>query len=138
MVDGVSYKELIPSQTGDFTIGMKAFLGGCNGIVEKQITILAADDSPKQKDFSQVLIRKVNLFPNPNNGIFEIDIELATETDIQVDLYSMDGMRIQAPRNVKGLKNYNVKYNMMSLKPGFYFINIIAGKELRKLKFIVN
>jgi len=137
-VDGVSYKELIPSQTGDFTIGMKAFLGGCNGMVEKQITILSADSLPEQKDFSQVLIRKVNLFPNPNNGIFEIDIELATETNIQVDLYSMDGMRMQAPRIEKGLKNYNVKYNLMSLEPGFYFINVIAGKEVKKLKFIVN
>jgi hypothetical protein len=104
LVDGESYKELIPLQTGDFTIGMKAGLSGCSEMVEKRITIVPADNSVKEKTVADALIQSARLFPNPNTGQFEVEVKLAKETDISADVFSMKGMRMMPTKYDYGKK----------------------------------
>jgi predicted nucleic acid-binding Zn-ribbon protein len=138
LVDGDSYKELIPLQTGEFTIGMKAGLSGCSETVEKRITIVPADNSTKEKTVADALIQSARLFPNPNTGQFEVEVKLAREADISADVFSMKGMRMMPTKYDYGKKDYILVFNLMQLNPGIYFVNIMVEKEIRKLKFIVN
>ncbi len=138
LVDGNDYKELIPLQTGDFVVGMKAYFAGCEETVEKRISIIPADNSTNQKAATDALIQKAKLFPNPNTGQFEVEVNLAKEADISADVFSMKGMRMIPTKYDYGKKDYILGFNLMQLNPGVYFVNIMVENEVRKLKFIVN
>ncbi|MDF1546367.1 MAG: T9SS type A sorting domain-containing protein [Bacteroidales bacterium] len=138
LVDGDAYKELIPLETGEYTIGMKAYLAGCEDIVEKTITILPADGQKDLKNEITDLIQSAKLFPNPNSGNFEVEINLAHENEVRADLFNMNGLRIIPTKYDSGKKDYLIDFNLMRLEPGVYFVNVAAGNEVRKLKFVVN
>ena len=91
LTDGEAYKELIPLQTGEYTIAMKAYMAGCHDIIEKTITILPAGSQQSENKVAKSLIQEARLFPNPNSGVFEVEVKLAYETDIRVDVFSMKG-----------------------------------------------
>lgn len=138
LVDGDAYKELIPLETGEYTFGMKAYLAGCEDIVEKTITIIPADGQKDLKNELTDLIQSAKLFPNPNSGNFEVEIKLAYEADVRADLFSIKGLRIIPTKYDCGKKDYLIDFNLMRLEPGVYFVNVAAGNEVRKLKFVVN
>jgi len=138
LVDGEAYKELMPLETGEYTIGMRAWMEGCEDIVEKTITILPAEEQTDLKSAKTDLIQNAKLYPNPNTGKFEVEVNLASETDVRADLFSIKGMRIIPTKYEKGKKDYLLSFNLMGLEPGIYFVNVAAGNEVKKLKFVVN
>ncbi len=132
------YKELIPLQAGEYTIGMKAFMSGCSDVVEKKITIFPSENSNKSGiEKPEDLIKSAKLFPNPTSGNFQIEIELSHVADIQADVFNMRGLKIIPTKLAYGEKQYLIDFNLLRLDPGVYFVNIVAEKEVKKLKFIV-
>ncbi len=138
LVDGDARKELIPLETGEYTIVMKAYMAGCNDIVEKSITIIQGENLKTTEQTVESLIQNAKLFPNPTTGAFEVEVELTREADIRADVFSMKGMRIIPPTYDYGKKEYLLGFNLMRLEPGIYFVNIIVENEVKKLKFVVN
>ena len=138
LTDGEAYKELIPLQTGEYTIGMKAYMADCQDIIEKTITIIPAGNLKSNIETVKSLIQEAKLFPNPNSGVFEVEVKLAYEADIRADLFSMKGMRMMPTKYEYSKKEYLLGFNLMSLQPGIYFVNIYAQNEVKKLKFVVN
>jgi len=138
LTDGDAYKELLPLEVGEYTVGMKAYYAGCSEMVEKRISIIPADNSKTEKLAVAELIQNAKLFPNPNTGAFEVEVKLAKEANISADVFSMKGMRVMPTKFDYGKKEYLLGFNLMQLEPGIYFVNIIVEKEVRKLKFIVN
>ncbi|RLD78702.1 MAG: hypothetical protein DRJ10_09910, partial [Bacteroidetes bacterium] len=138
LTDGENYKELMPLETGEYTIGMKVFLSGCTDMIEKQITIIPGESLKELNEPKEMLLNNAKLYPNPNTGVFEVEIELSVESDIQIDLFSMKGLKIIPTKYETGKKDYFIDFNLMKLNPGIYFINIKAQNEMKKLKFIVN
>ena len=86
---------------------------------------------------SEDLIKSVKLFPNPNTGKFQVEIELSQIADIQADLFSIKGLKTCPSKFDKGKDQYLLDFNLMRLEPGVYFVNVQAGKEIRRVKFIV-
>jgi hypothetical protein len=138
LTDGQAYKELLPLQTGEYTIGMKAYMAGCQDIVEKTITIVPAGSQQSENKVAESLIQEAKLYPNPNSGVFEIEVKLAYESDIRADVFSMKGMRMIPTKYDYGKKEYLLGFNLLRLQPGVYFVNIYVENEMKKLKFVVN
>jgi len=133
-----NYKELLPSKTGTYTIGLRAYKYGCSDYVEKKITVINSGRSNKNgTDEQEDLIKSARLFPNPNSGNFQVEIELSRVADVKADLYNMGGVKIIPTKSAYGENKYLVDFNLMRLVPGIYFVNIEVEKEVRQLKFIV-
>lgn len=70
-----------------------------------------------------------NVFPNPNKGDMNIDINLVKDTSVNLNVYSMDGMVV---KSLKGLRTSNGKLqqNFQSgLSKGIYLFSFETGQE---------
>ena len=72
----------------------------------------------------------LNLFPNPNNGVFNIKLQDNIENTILI--YSMDGKLVYDNK----LKN-SCKLNLMNLNKGIYLVKVINTDGISTEKLII-
>lgn len=88
-------------------------------------------NKPEVPKFVEIL--NSNLYPNPNNGIFTLDVELSKESNIQIAVFDILG-------NIIYFKDYNNQakihelFNLNSLSNGYYFLSIRTINEMRTFK----
>jgi hypothetical protein len=133
--------ELLCKQTGMYNIGLYAYAGGCTSYAVKQVEIAAAQDDGKVNTtlgYSDPLIRNFIAYPNPNNGIFEVKIELREKSDITLTLFSVaSGMRL-TDRADYGAQTYIESFDISRFNSGVYVLLLTAGKERRQIKILID
>ena len=121
---------------GVYIIGLEASNGECTSIVEKEIIIYESSAEFGQVSPNPGFIKTVDLFPNPNDGNFKIDIALSEMEQLQVRIYNDQGFlqdyRLEAPAI-----NHSVNYSLNGLLPGAYHAVLIANNQSRIVTFIV-
>lgn len=78
----------------------------------------------------------VNVFPNPFQGTFNMNIEVHKASDLNIELYDMTGKLIET-KNVSeaGVGTYHYAPSL-SLNAGLYFVKVQAGAQHQTLKVI--
>lgn len=80
----------------------------------------------------------INLFPNPNNGMFTLNFDVLERNEVSLSIMDVTGRTImnRAYNSIEGKFNesFDLKNN---LNPGFYFMNIKVGNYTTQQKFIV-
>jgi hypothetical protein len=77
---------------------------------------------------------KVNLYPNPNNGLMELNYDLGNSQDAKMNLYDITGKLISSYKlNNKG----TLQMNEQNLNNGIYFYHILVGEKTIKTDKIV-
>ncbi len=133
--------QLVPTQNGIHTVGLTAYLGTCSDYIEKQITITGSPNKgiqtkPEYTSDEVMQFKSVNLYPNPNNGNFTLDISLYEKDDVQIEVYDILGQMQQAHKIGKDEKNYTFEFNINNLNNGLYFISIKTNKGTAGIKFM--
>ncbi|MDR0713075.1 MAG: T9SS type A sorting domain-containing protein [Bacteroidales bacterium] len=132
--------QLLCRQTGMYNIGMYAYSGGCTSYAVKQVEVMPAGEAPEKPDvlgYKDPLITSFIAYPNPNNGMFDVAIELREKADIRLTLFEVaSGMRL------KDLQDYNAdkyleNFSMSNLNSGVYVLVLTAGNERRQVKIVV-
>jgi len=74
------------------------------------------------------------VYPNPNNGIFNIVVQTTNKTDLIIELMNIQGQIIYR-NNVKGVYIYKDQVNVSDFAKGIYFlrINTVDKVEIRKI-----
>ena len=125
------------SETGTFKIGMTAGLGACENTLEKTILVVADSSLIGQNQLAvPTNVLDFRLFPNPNNGQFQVAVSLKDARDIQLRIYSDAGVLLGS-RLGKGSADYLEAFQFPNLRPGVYSLILISGTEQRTLLFIV-
>jgi hypothetical protein len=62
---------------------------------------------------------KINVFPNPSNGVFEI--ELPSQKIQEVEIFSSDGRMVWSEKFKTKQNSQTIEF---SVKPGIYFMRI--------------
>ena len=75
-----------------------------------------------------------NLYPNPNNGEFNLKIEDSETSNYSMKIYSLSGQLILAKESL----GTNNQINLSSVEKGVYFIHIENGNESVVTKIIIN
>lgn len=79
---------------------------------------------------------ELSLFPNPNNGHFNITTDSMIENDATITIYSLTGKKVlqQAFSQTQGLKTLTISTN---IGPGTYMIKLQSGNRVIVEKFVV-
>ena len=83
-------------------------------------------------------IEAINLYPNPNNGIFTLDFEMYESNTVEVSIIDISGRQVlnRNYANVHG--QFSEKFDLKNnLNTGFYFMEIKVGNYTTQKKFIV-
>jgi hypothetical protein len=78
---------------------------------------------------------KANLYPNPNNGLMELNYDLGNSQDAKMNLYGITGKLISSYKldSNKGI----LQMNEQNLNNGIYFYHILVGEKTIKTDKIV-
>jgi hypothetical protein len=128
---------IVFSDTGNYNITMNGFYGGCDGSVSKTIYI-AENDTSKATVYNDNGIKLLNLFPNPNDGIFDVEIEFYKSQSFQMTI-----------QNAVGVVYYNQSFgetnsivehvNLGSgLQNGTYILKVVSEFDSGYITFIIN
>ena len=108
----------------------------------KNVRRTEAEDMKEELDIEMPIdnsldVNSLNLYPNPNDGIFSLNFESAIEGDIEVKVYTSDGRLVY--NEIKGdfsglfIQDINIQGNSR----GVYFLMIRQGDQTFSKKFIV-
>jgi len=125
---------LIPLKEGLFTIGLMTYSGPCNQYIEKKITIGPSKDL-RNADSNLPLFKNIGAFPNPNNGQFELLVELNSQADIVVEIFTLYGKRILL-KEFRGQSIYRIPSAINPI-PGIYLIRITSGHHSESVRIVV-
>lgn len=77
-----------------------------------------------------------NLFPNPSNGIFQLEIEKdADASTFQMDVINNEGRKVYAVRNLEQRSLNDV--DLTSFGSGIYFVRVYDGSGIYTRKVVV-
>jgi PKD repeat protein len=91
--------------------------------------------SPKSQDpdlFSEIY--SVNLYPNPNNGLFNFYIDINLETVASINIFSITGALVYTEQ--RSVITGTTAYDFEHLSPGIYFFQVTTRNDRKTLKFI--
>lgn len=80
-------------------------------------------------------IRNSLLYPNPNNGLFNLMIDLFSEAPIEINIFSVTGALIQTEKHT--VSTTVLPFDVKGLSTGVYFLQIRVNNESRVHKFVV-
>jgi hypothetical protein len=89
-----------------------------------------------RENTSAKVLNGLTLFPNPNNGIFNIRFTGNTYEMVNVSVYNIVGQRVFEESRMKPEGN-ELKLHLGELSKGIYLINLNDGKRSNTLKFVV-
>lgn len=78
----------------------------------------------------------ISIHPNPNGGIFDVNISNRNTSNIQLNIYSSVGKLVFAKEIISTEKNIIQRIDLSSLPSGIYIINIQQG-EIKSTQRIV-
>ncbi len=123
------------SEIGTFDLGLSARLGNCNSEINKRIFVYA--DSTEIPFINPLVptILDVRLFPNPSDGIFNLEVDLSSEQDMVIDIFDMNSL-LYDRAIFSGSKNYAKDYNL-TLPTGIYYAIVQVAGERRSLTLVI-
>ena len=74
----------------------------------------------------------VNLYPNPSNGIFKLDLEGLNNNQIDLSVMDVSGKVVYAKSIASNSNKLIVPMNISNAEDGVYFIRISAGTTITK------
>lgn len=121
--------------TGNWQVGFWDKVAGGTGTINS-FSIEVCTQTITALTNSSFSFENFSLYPNPNNGSFNIKFNSTSNNPIQIGVFDMSGRQIfnQAFENV-GLFDQNIELN--SVQGGIYLVNIQDGEQKITKKIIV-
>ncbi|CAG5085238.1 beta strand repeat-containing protein [Parvicella tangerina] len=119
--DGQSSTQGFVSHTynvaGTYTVTLTGTIGNCTET--DQITILVGTSGIDQASLES----GVSLYPNPNDGQFNLKLDFGIEQEVDVKLFSAIGQLVES-RNLGNVSSTLVEFNLADHAGGVYFVQV--------------
>lgn len=79
-------------------------------------------------------MEEMKLYPNPNNGKFNLNFTLNNKGDAEVVVYDMQGKQVYSEKLPNFQGEYNKPIDISSNAKGIYFVKILQGKHTQVKK----
>lgn len=89
-------------------------------------------------DLYEALGIRCNVFPNPNNGLFTVEVETNQSENIQLELVSVDGKTIARKQLSQQAGKQSISCGKENLSKGVYTLRVQSGAKTVNRKLVVN
>jgi hypothetical protein len=126
---------VILPDTGTYQITLKGIYGNCES--EKTKTIYVRDIDTSVANFYNLNgIDSILISPNPNTGIFDLEVTLHRKQDFSILIYDLSG-NLQWSDFTNEEEFYLQNIQLSNLQNGTYLIRIVAEFDARSVYFII-
>ncbi|MEO0877409.1 MAG: T9SS type A sorting domain-containing protein, partial [Bacteroidota bacterium] len=120
---------------GTFDLTMRAVSGGCEDFLTKSIVVYADSTTIPSPFEVQPELLQFALTPNPNNGIFEVTVELSEVKPIVLSIFNAAGVEVDR-RILTGQALYEEAYSP-GLTSGIYICALQTPTQRKSILFTV-
>ncbi len=134
--DGNTSTQTNPSHTyasgGTYNVTLEVDnANGCGPVsTTKVVDVIVSVFDNTNTDF-------VNVYPNPNNGQFNILINSQEKEDIIINIYNINGQKVLTKQITKTSGEYNYNLNANNLANGVYNLQLIRKEKVNNYSIII-
>jgi hypothetical protein len=127
------------SNAGTYAVSLRASLGQCRDEITKDINIITASINAEEGRLgSDPFVKEFYLYPVPNQGQFDVEVELREESAIVLSVWNiLTGKRISQIAD-SGQKKYAKQFDLAPLTAGPYTLRLDCRKGTKHIRFIVH
>ncbi len=118
--------------------GVYTFHFAIRSIDDKSFEDLDKDIQKKVSPDNSLEVDGLNIYPNPNNGVFNLKFNLAEEGKVIVRIFDVNGKEVYTDKERKFKGEYNKEIDLTEFGNGTYIINIEQNDKSTVKKIIVN
>ncbi|NQX80392.1 MAG: T9SS type A sorting domain-containing protein [Flavobacteriaceae bacterium] len=120
-------------EAGIYELILRSYQGDCYADYVKPLIVSEARESDEE-DEDTVYLKVFDMYPNPNGGVFDVDIELRERGNIRLTLLKIASGNVVDTIDKTGKDEYKVEYDL-SLSPGVYLLILetSAGRKVKKV-----
>ncbi len=113
--------------------------------IEKKIKIIGIDKTlkikilknDKKENLKDLELNKLEVFPNPNNGFFNLEYNSEDKTPIDLIIYTLDGKEIYSEKVFQENNTFSKKINLDNVPKGVYLMEIKQSGIKTSRKIII-
>ncbi len=105
------------TQTGTYSVTMIATSACGSDTATADVTVVVVGIPLQANE------RFVRAYPNPNNGLFNLTLQLSSADNININVYNANGQIVHTQK-LGYINNENVALDLSTLSPGIYNVNI--------------
>lgn len=124
------------NDTGNFTVTMRSFYGTCV-LQTTKIVRFKQSDSSYANNYNSNGIKSLNVYPNPNTGLFTVDIEFYKKQNFSIQVW--DNLAHQHYyHNAHESDHLILPVDVTQLINGTYILKIVGEYDSRNQLFIIS
>ena len=120
---------------GAYILSLEGFKGDCSTIVTRTIHVMGKDDITLPDD-QPPLIKQFLVTPNPTTGYFKVMVELNSEEDFTMTLYSPSGVLMDKKEAVK-VQSKTFEYEVNGTIQGTYLLHLQTKADKSVLQIVI-
>jgi hypothetical protein len=124
-------------EVNTYKIGLISTQGDCYKEIYKNIVVEESSGLADPGDSETPFIEEFTLTPNPNNGQFELFIDLAESSPIAIRVFSIQGSLVLNKTDIQTAEEYTIPISL-SLPSGVYVVVLETAKQTQVKRMIVN
>jgi hypothetical protein len=124
---------------GVYEVTLTAALGECRDKMIKSISILkdAAEPDGGRLGYQEFVIN-FELYPNPNFGVFDVNVKFSEESPITLSVWSLTTSLNMGTWRDSGRSSYQKHVDLRPLGSGTYVLRLDHAKGYKTIRFVVH
>lgn len=112
-------------------------------MLKMDITEVSAEDKKRLNNQigntdNKLEMDNMKMYPNPNDGKFNLNFNLKNKADAEVTVYNMEGKQVYNEKLPNFSGDYNKAIDISSNSKGVYFVKIEQGKHSQVKKIVLD
>lgn len=128
--------QMIFPQPGVYPVGVEVALGDCRDTDTQFITILEGEENSGGRVGSEPLVKRFDVYPNPNGGNFMINIVLRDPVQARVRMLNLAGNRNLIDHRVE-TQEYEYEALLEGIPSGVYYIVLEVAGETKAKRVVI-
>ena len=121
-----------PTATTTYTVTGTTTATGCHDTASKIVTVQTCTGIVDNTSLQEIMV-----YPNPTNGIFNIDIKNANFNKLVISVINIVGKEVFSASDNGVTRDYTKQINLENLAKGMYYIKLCIGTDVTTKKLFV-
>jgi len=122
---------------GTYQLYCLADSAGCEYSEVRSISVVDGTQAPCFVSISDLTFKAFAVYPNPAQGVLNVEFTLNSQEDVDLTIYGVDGKIIQA-QAFTNAEEVNTIFNTSEFNNGVYILKITTNKGTSTQKFVVS